>query len=60
MIWIEKDALGVEHVKGTAYDDLGQTIPGFDNLDISGAFPVAAGTTAHIARRPPSISASSG
>ena len=49
VIWIEKDALGVEHVKGTAYDDLGQTIPGFDNLDISGAFPVAAGTTAHIA-----------
>ena len=46
--WIEPDGAGGERLMGTAYDDLGQPIPGFNNLDISGALSVAAGTSAHV------------
>ena len=48
VIWIEQDGAGGERVAGRFLDDLGQVIPvpGADN--ISGAFGVAAGTTAHV------------
>ncbi|HET7881773.1 MAG TPA: hypothetical protein VFL55_12870, partial [Acetobacteraceae bacterium] len=48
VVWIEPEGAGGERVAGKVYDDLGQSFPvaGFDNL--SGAFPVAAGTTAKV------------
>src|SRR5262245_59544296 len=48
VIWIESDGVGGERVAGRAYDDLGQVIPSPEFANISGAFPVAAGTNAVI------------
>lgn len=48
-VWIEKDANGVEHVVGTALDDLAQPI-GFDLSNISGTDVIAAGSKVMIAQ----------
>ncbi|WP_298291165.1 Ig-like domain-containing protein, partial [Novosphingobium sp.] len=48
-VWIEKDASGVEHVVGTALDDLAQPI-GIDLSNISGTDVIAAGSKVLIAQ----------
>lgn len=48
-VWIEKDANGVEHVVGTALDDLAQTI-GIDLTNISGTDVIAAGSKVIVAQ----------
>jgi len=48
VIWIESDGVGGERVAGRAYDDLGHVIPSPEFANISGVFPVAAGTSAVI------------
>jgi Ca2+-binding RTX toxin-like protein len=48
-VWIEKDANGVEHVVGTALDDLAQPI-GIDLTNISGTDVIAAGSKVIIAQ----------
>lgn len=48
-VWIQKDANGVEHVVGTALDDLGQPIA-IDMSNISGNDVIAAGSKAFVAQ----------
>ena len=48
-VWIEQDANGVEHVVGTALDDLAQTI-GIDLSNISGTDVIAAGSKVIVAQ----------
>ncbi|MCW1400982.1 Ig-like domain-containing protein [Novosphingobium sp. MW5] len=48
-VWIEKDGSGLEHVVGTALDDLGQPIP-IDLTNISGNDVIAAGSKAIVAQ----------